>query len=110
MLPLWDIGRPHTQLELGGLSEIVKCHRHHWVRHGGMIVQDWGQVGSPPCCSTSQSRLKRCVSTFRPKAEAMRLVSFHTEEGPAAAVQVGDELIPVSTLNAPCTPVGGLLG
>jgi len=39
----------------------------------------------------------------------MRLVSFHTEEGPAAAVQVGDELIPVSTLNAPCTTVGGLL-
>lgn len=39
----------------------------------------------------------------------MRLVSFHTEEGPAAAVQVGEELIPVSTLNAPCTTVGGLL-
>jgi acylpyruvate hydrolase len=39
----------------------------------------------------------------------MRLVSFYTEDGPAAAVQVGDDLVPVSALNAPATTVRGLL-
>jgi acylpyruvate hydrolase len=39
----------------------------------------------------------------------MRLVSFHTEEGPAAAVALGDDLIPASTLNAPSASVRGLL-
>jgi acylpyruvate hydrolase len=39
----------------------------------------------------------------------MRLVSFHTEEGPAAAVQIGDGLVPVSALDAPATTVRGLL-
>ena len=39
----------------------------------------------------------------------MRLVSFHTEEGPAAAVQIGDDLAPVSALDAPGTTVRGLL-
>jgi 2-keto-4-pentenoate hydratase/2-oxohepta-3-ene-1,7-dioic acid hydratase in catechol pathway len=39
----------------------------------------------------------------------MRLASFHTEDGPAAAVQIGDELIPVSALDAPATTVRGLL-
>jgi len=39
----------------------------------------------------------------------MRLVSFHTEDGPAAAVQVGEELIPVSALDAPAATVRGLL-
>ncbi len=42
----------------------------------------------------------------------MRLVSFHTEDGqggPAAAVQVGEELVPVSALDAPATTVRGLL-
>ncbi len=41
----------------------------------------------------------------------MRLVSFHTEDGPAAAVQFGaDLLVPVSTLDdAPATTVRGLL-
>ena len=39
----------------------------------------------------------------------MRLVSFHAEDGPAAAVQVGEELVPVSALDAPATTVRGLL-
>ena len=39
----------------------------------------------------------------------MRLVSFHTEDGPAAAVQVREELVPVSALDAPATTVRGLL-
>jgi acylpyruvate hydrolase len=40
----------------------------------------------------------------------MRLVSFHTDDRPvAAAVQIGDHLIPASTLNAPVTTVRGLL-
>jgi acylpyruvate hydrolase len=39
----------------------------------------------------------------------MRLVSFHTADGPAAAVQLGEDLVPVSTLNAPSTTVRGLL-
>jgi acylpyruvate hydrolase len=41
----------------------------------------------------------------------MRLLSFHTEDGPAAeaAVQLGEDLVPVSTLDAPSTTVRGLL-
>jgi 2-keto-4-pentenoate hydratase/2-oxohepta-3-ene-1,7-dioic acid hydratase in catechol pathway len=39
----------------------------------------------------------------------MRLVSFHTEDGPAAAVQLGEDLVPVSALDAPATTVRGLL-
>ncbi len=39
----------------------------------------------------------------------MRLASFHTENGPAAAVQIGDDLVPVSALDAPATTVRGLL-
>jgi len=39
----------------------------------------------------------------------MRLVSFHTNDGPTAAVQLGEELVPVSTLDAPATTVRGLL-
>jgi acylpyruvate hydrolase len=39
----------------------------------------------------------------------MRLVSFHTADGPAAAVQLGEDLIPTSTLNAPSATVRGLL-
>jgi 2-keto-4-pentenoate hydratase/2-oxohepta-3-ene-1,7-dioic acid hydratase in catechol pathway len=39
----------------------------------------------------------------------VRLVSFHTERGPAAAVQLGEDLVPVSTLEAPATTVRGLL-
>jgi 2-keto-4-pentenoate hydratase/2-oxohepta-3-ene-1,7-dioic acid hydratase in catechol pathway len=39
----------------------------------------------------------------------MRLVSIHTEAGPAAAVLLGDDLVPVSTLDAPATTVRGLL-
>ena len=39
----------------------------------------------------------------------MRLVSFHTEDGPAAAVQIAEELVPVSALDAPATTVRGLL-
>jgi acylpyruvate hydrolase len=39
----------------------------------------------------------------------MRLVSFQTEDGPAAAVQVGEELVPVSALDAPARTVKGLL-
>ena len=31
----------------------------------------------------------------------MRLVSFHTEEGPAAAIQLGEELVPACALGAP---------
>ena len=41
----------------------------------------------------------------------MRLVSFHTEDGPAAAVQLGEDLVPVSALDAPSSdregPAGG---
>lgn len=39
----------------------------------------------------------------------MRLVSFHTEDGPAAAVALGEDLVPVSTLNAPAMTVRGVL-
>ncbi|MFZ1153705.1 MAG: fumarylacetoacetate hydrolase family protein [Solirubrobacteraceae bacterium] len=39
----------------------------------------------------------------------MRLVSFHTEDGPAAAVQLGENLIPASALDAPSLTVRGLL-
>jgi acylpyruvate hydrolase len=40
----------------------------------------------------------------------MRLVSFHTADGPAAAVQFEEDLVPVSTLEAPSSTVRGLLG
>ena len=39
----------------------------------------------------------------------MRLVSIHTEEGPAAAVLLGEDLVLASTLGAPATTVRGLL-
>jgi 2-keto-4-pentenoate hydratase/2-oxohepta-3-ene-1,7-dioic acid hydratase in catechol pathway len=39
----------------------------------------------------------------------MRLVSFHTEDGPAAAVALGEDLVPVSALDAPAMTVRGLL-
>ncbi len=39
----------------------------------------------------------------------MRLASIHTEAGPAAAVLLGEELVPVSALDAPATSVRGLL-
>jgi 2-keto-4-pentenoate hydratase/2-oxohepta-3-ene-1,7-dioic acid hydratase in catechol pathway len=39
----------------------------------------------------------------------MRLVSFSTEDGPTAGVQVGEELVPVSALDAPARTVRGLL-
>jgi acylpyruvate hydrolase len=39
----------------------------------------------------------------------MRLVSIHTEAGPAAAVVLGEDVVPVSTLGAPATTVRGLL-
>jgi 2-keto-4-pentenoate hydratase/2-oxohepta-3-ene-1,7-dioic acid hydratase in catechol pathway len=39
----------------------------------------------------------------------MRLVSFQTQDGPAAAVQIGEDLIPASALDAPSTTVRGLL-
>jgi acylpyruvate hydrolase len=39
----------------------------------------------------------------------MRLVSFHTDSGPAAAVQIGEDLIPASILDAPSATVRGLL-
>jgi acylpyruvate hydrolase len=39
----------------------------------------------------------------------VRLVSFHTEDGPAAAVLVEEELVPVAVLGAPAATVRGLL-
>jgi acylpyruvate hydrolase len=39
----------------------------------------------------------------------MRLLSFSTEDGPAAGVQVGEDLVPVSVLYAPASTVRGLL-
>jgi acylpyruvate hydrolase len=39
----------------------------------------------------------------------VRLVSFHTEDGPAAAVALGEDLIPVSALDAPAMTVRGML-
>jgi acylpyruvate hydrolase len=39
----------------------------------------------------------------------MRLVSFSTEDGQAAGVQVGEELVPVAALEAPASTVRGLL-
>jgi acylpyruvate hydrolase len=39
----------------------------------------------------------------------MRLVSFSTEDGQAAGVQIGEELVPVSALDAPASTVRGLL-
>ncbi len=39
----------------------------------------------------------------------MRLLSFHTDEGPAAAVQLGEHLVPVAALAAPANSVRGLL-
>jgi acylpyruvate hydrolase len=40
----------------------------------------------------------------------MRLVSFQAEDGPTAAVQIGEELVPVSALDTPSQTVRGLLG
>jgi acylpyruvate hydrolase len=40
----------------------------------------------------------------------VRLVSYDTKAGPAAGVLVGEEIVPVSALQAPCTDVRGLLG
>jgi acylpyruvate hydrolase len=39
----------------------------------------------------------------------MRLVSYQTDAGPAAAIQIEDALVPVSALDAPATTVRGLL-
>jgi 2-keto-4-pentenoate hydratase/2-oxohepta-3-ene-1,7-dioic acid hydratase in catechol pathway len=39
----------------------------------------------------------------------MRLVSFQTEHGPAAAIQLGEEIVPVAALDAPAATVRGLL-
>ena len=39
----------------------------------------------------------------------MRLASIDTDEGPVAAVLLGEDLVPVSTLDAPATTVRGLL-
>jgi acylpyruvate hydrolase len=39
----------------------------------------------------------------------MRLVSFHAEDGLTAAVQLGENLVPVSTLEAPSGTVRGIL-
>lgn len=39
----------------------------------------------------------------------MRLVSFSTEDGLTAGVQIGEELVPVSALDAPARTVRGLL-
>jgi acylpyruvate hydrolase len=39
----------------------------------------------------------------------MRLVSYQTEEGPAAAVLLREDLVPVAALDAPSTTVRGLL-
>jgi acylpyruvate hydrolase len=39
----------------------------------------------------------------------MRLVSFQTEHGPAAAVQLGEDLVPVAALDTPAITVRGLL-
>lgn len=39
----------------------------------------------------------------------MRLVSFQTEGGPAAAIQCGDDLVPAAALGAPATTIRGLL-
>lgn len=39
----------------------------------------------------------------------MRLASIHSDEGPAAAVLLGDDLVPISALDAPATTVRGLL-
>jgi acylpyruvate hydrolase len=39
----------------------------------------------------------------------MRLVSFSTEDGQAAGVQIGEQLVPVSPLDAPARTVRGLL-
>jgi 2-keto-4-pentenoate hydratase/2-oxohepta-3-ene-1,7-dioic acid hydratase in catechol pathway len=39
----------------------------------------------------------------------MRLVSFSTEDGPAAGVQVGEEVVPVAAMDAPAGTVRGLL-
>jgi acylpyruvate hydrolase len=39
----------------------------------------------------------------------MRLVSFQTEDGPAAAVQIAGDLVPASALDAPAQTVRGLL-
>jgi acylpyruvate hydrolase len=39
----------------------------------------------------------------------VRLTSIHTDKGTAAAVLLGEDLVPVSTLDAPATTVRGLL-
>jgi 2-keto-4-pentenoate hydratase/2-oxohepta-3-ene-1,7-dioic acid hydratase in catechol pathway len=39
----------------------------------------------------------------------MRLASIHTGEGPVAAVLLGEDLVPVSALDAPAGTVRGLL-
>jgi acylpyruvate hydrolase len=39
----------------------------------------------------------------------MRLVSFHSDNGPRAAIQIGEDLVPASVLDAPAVTVRGLL-
>ncbi len=39
----------------------------------------------------------------------MRLVTYRTTDGPAAAIQVGDTLVPARAVNAPASTVRGLL-
>ena len=39
----------------------------------------------------------------------MRLLSFHTDDGPAAAVALGEDIVPVAALAAPANSVRGLL-
>jgi acylpyruvate hydrolase len=39
----------------------------------------------------------------------MHLVSFQAEDGPAAAIQIGEDLVPASAMDVPSTTVRGLL-
>jgi hypothetical protein len=39
VLPFGHVRRPHAELELGGLAEVVERHRHGWLGHEVMIGQ-----------------------------------------------------------------------
>ncbi len=45
VLPDGHVRRPHAQLELGRLAEVVERHRHGWPGHGASIVQGSRQFG-----------------------------------------------------------------
>jgi len=49
VLALRYILRPHAELQLSSLAEVVERHRHDRLGHGAMIVEELWRVGSTQC-------------------------------------------------------------